>query len=325
MSGLHLTNMDSPLAGTFLVDDVAALAEDLKSGNWASAALVAGTATLDTAATIADPLGSLFAAGLGWLEDHLDPLTSWLDELTGDAGAVEALARPWEQVAEQLSEDARRLVDRARSDLAHMHGPAVSAYLGYVGDLGERVESLAKGSEAMASAIKLAATIVEVVHGIVRDALAQVVGTALSAAAEEVFSLGLATPAVIAQVSTRVADMTARVSGSVHDLVSSVKTLEKLVTQLDHAVGEVRQLLDHVHPDVARGKHVPGWLDERAPHESGPHAARHAAKQQPFLRKLANRERETAKVEFWRDGVAEGLLGGAAGARPDDEGAPAEK
>lgn len=54
--------------------------------------------------------------------------------------------------------------------------------------------------------------VVQAVHDLVRDTLAQLVGSIISWAAEAVFTLGLATPPVIVgQVSTRVSSLATRV------------------------------------------------------------------------------------------------------------------
>lgn len=254
----------SATSGTFLVDDVTKLAGDLANGSWKSGAMLGVTTAIDLAATVSDPIGSLIAAGLGWLMDHLSPLKDWLNDLTGNAGEVEAFARTWENVAARLSEESQQLARRAATDLSHMEGPAVEAYLEHVRGLSEHLEALAKASEGVGGAISAAAMMVDIVHGIVRDVLAQVVGSLISYAAEEVFSLGLATPLVVEQATTRVSEATARVSNTVRDLVSSVKALEQLIAKLDHAVGEIREVLDHIHPDAARNAHVKGWL-ERSP------------------------------------------------------------
>jgi hypothetical protein len=304
----------SRFSGTFLLDDIDKLASDIGNGSWMSTGLMSVTTTIDLAATISDPIGSLVAAGLGWLMDHLDPLKTWLNELTGDAGAVEGFAGTWENVAGRLSEEAALLGRRVSSDLSQMMGPAVATYKNFARDLSEHIEALAKASESVAGGLKNAAMVVEAVHGLVRDVLAQVVGSLISYAAEEVFTLGLATPLVIEQATTRVSAATARVSGSVRELVTSVKALKELVESLDRSVGKVRDLLDHVHPEVARGRHSPSWTDPRSPRPSTPHLPKHAAPAASLKDRLGN----VTRVEGSRDVVAEGAAAGAQRTRGEE-------
>ncbi|MBS1905238.1 MAG: hypothetical protein JST33_01455 [Actinobacteria bacterium] len=78
----------------------------------------------------------------------------------------------------------------------------------------------------------MASTIVQVVHDMVRDSLAQLVGSLISYAAELVFSLGLATPLVIEQASTRVSALAGRFAKKIPDLVAAVRKLGELVEKL---------------------------------------------------------------------------------------------
>jgi hypothetical protein len=71
--------------------------------------------------------------------------------------------------------------------------------------------------------------------------LSQLVGSAISWASEAVLSLGLATPWIVEQVSTRVASWTAKVGSKMTALVRSVKALSKL---LDELRGLLRQADD---------------------------------------------------------------------------------
>ena len=59
---------------------------------------------MDAVATAIDPLGTLIAWGVGWVLDHIDPLKSWLNDLTGDAGRVIGFAQTWANAAGALQE-----------------------------------------------------------------------------------------------------------------------------------------------------------------------------------------------------------------------------
>ncbi|MGZ4445474.1 MAG: WXG100 family type VII secretion target [Nocardioides sp.] len=302
--GITNTSDGHALDGTFLAYDIQQTALALKNHDWASLALIGVADGLDTAATISDPFGSLLAAGAGWLMDHFEPLKGWLDDLTGDPGAVEAFSGQWEGVASSVDSSAEDLRVRVHTDLAHMQGDSIESYRGFVDRLAENVDAVKEGAEGMAGALRFAASMVEAVHGIVRDAIAQIVGSALSWLGEEVFSLGLATGWVIEQVSTRVASVSAHIGTTVTELVRSCHALEALVNQLDWAVGAVRSALDHLHPDVARGRHAAPWLHDHPGHLPG--GGRHAG----GSKGLGERLGDVASVEWPRNLPAEA---GAAG------------
>ena len=63
----------------------------------------------------------------------------------------------------------------------------------------------------MGVGMQIASTIVKIVHDLTRDALTQLAGTAISAATTAAATLGFGTPWAVAQVSTRVAALSARV------------------------------------------------------------------------------------------------------------------
>lgn len=302
--GFTNTTGDHALDGTFLLYDIKETAQALANHDWASLALIGVADGFDAAATISDPFGSLLAAGAGWLMDHFEPLKGWLEDLTGDPGAVEAFSGQWEDVAGSLQSSIDDLRVRVHTDLAHMEGDAIEGYTRFIEKVTEAVEGVREGAEGMAGALRFASAMVEAVHGLVRDTIAQIVGAAVSWLAEEVFSLGLATGWVAEQVSTRVASVAGKIGTTVHELVTSCRELETLVNKLDSAVGEVRSALDHLHPDVARGKHSAPWLHDHTPSTGA--GGRHAG----TIESVPDRIIKVGRDEIWRDGLAES---GAAG------------
>ena len=117
------------------------------------------------------------------------------------------------------------------------------------------MDHIKEAAEGTAAGLDKAAAVIDLVHGIVRDVIAQICGAIVSWAAELVFSLGLATPLVIEQATTRISDAVTKISTKVTGLVQSCHALEELLRKLDSAVTELRQGLDAIHPGAARGAH----------------------------------------------------------------------
>lgn len=226
----------SAVAGTFLVESVVGLGDALESGSWLDVGLAGATVALDAAALAVDPLGQLLAMGLGWLIEHVEPLTSWLEELTGDAGAVETFAATWDTVGRRLDTAGQDYAQAVRTDLETMSGEALAAYTAHAQRVVAELTAVGGSATAMASALRLCATVVQVVHDVVRDAIAQVVGSAISWAAELALTAGLATPVVAAQVSTKVASLATRVGSKVAALLTSVRALRGLAEELADAL-----------------------------------------------------------------------------------------
>lgn len=249
----------SPLSGTMLLESLASLSEAIDSGSWLDIALSGLSTALDTAAAVMDPLGQLLAAGLGWLMEHLQPLKGWLNDLTGDPGAVTGFAGTWANIATQTAAAADAYGRIVVSDLEGMSGQAVGAYARYADDVAKHLRGMSGSASAVASSLQVAATVVQVVHDVVRDALAEIVGAAISWAAEIVLTVGLGTPWVISQVATRVSSLATRVGGKVTALISSTKSLRNLIDALKGALSNLAQGLrgarpGSIHaPDVPRG------------------------------------------------------------------------
>ncbi|MFJ4166173.1 glycohydrolase toxin TNT-related protein [Microbacterium sp. NPDC089698] len=246
-------NTTSPLQGTFLLEDGEALVSAIKSGDWVAGGFAAFGAVMDTVAAVSDPLGSLIAAGLGWLMEHLQPLKGWLNDLTGDSGAVAGFAQTWTNVGTQLRQSAGDLAT-VLGDLDAADGAAVQAYLAFQRDVVAHLKGAASWADGLATGMQMASTIVQVVHDMVRDALAQLVGSLISYAAELVLSLGLATPLVIEQASTRVAALATKFSKKIPDMVAAIRKLGDLVEKLKALFTRFGDTADSL---LKGGKHGP--------------------------------------------------------------------
>lgn len=253
----------SPLAGTFLGYDGYSLVTDMAQGHWLAAGLDAVATGLDVAATVSNPIGALLEAGIGWVLDHLEPLKGWLDDLTGDPELVRSYGGTWENVARELEAVASTLRSQVSGDLAGMTGSAVDAYRSFADELAGGLEHTASMASETAASFTTLGTVVDVVHGLVRDILSAIVAYAISSLAEEIFSLGLATPLVVEQISTKVADGVAQVGSKVRGVVESCEALKSVITKVDTAIEDAQRALNKINP--ALGSEGPRHL--RAPGE----------------------------------------------------------
>lgn len=251
--------------GAMLLDSLAQLNSSLHSGDWVAAGLSGVGVALDTVATAVDPLGSLIAAGLGWLMEHLEPLKGWLNDLTGDAGAVLGFAATWDNVAAAMNDAGDELNRVVTADLEAMSGASVLAYAAYANGLADRVRAAGASSASMASALRTCSTVVQVVHDLVRDTLAQLVGSIISWVSTLVATAGLATPYVASQVATRVSSIATRVGKSVIDVITTGRSLQNLLEAMKDALAGLAS--------GVRGR-LPGGAPGRVPSSASP-APRH--------------------------------------------------
>ncbi len=259
-------NTSSPLGGTMLLESLGDHAKALESGSWLEIGLASFGVAMDTAAAVMDPIGQLLAAGLGWLMEHLEPLKGWLNDLTGDPGAVAGFAATWDNVKTALLGAAEELQRVVAADLAEMSGRAVAAYGRYAGDFGAHVSAAAGAAGSVAGALRVCSTVVQVVHDLVRDALAELVGAAISWAAEIALTVGLGTPWVASQVATRVSSLATRVGTKVTEVITSVRSLKQLVEALKEALGTLARTLRGAKPGSV---HAPDAPTVHAPDATG--------------------------------------------------------
>lgn len=221
----------TPFSGAFLIEDGQGIVNAIQSGDWVEGGMAAFSAVLDTAAAIIDPIGTLIANGLGWVLDHIEPLKGWLNDITGSAGEVAAFAQTWENISGRMHDSGDTFLRRTH-DLDDLSGAAIDAYLAFAADGAKHLHATGDWASAISTGLQMASTLVQIVHDLVRDAISQVVGTAISAATEMVLTVGLATPFVIGQVGTKVASLATRVGRTVTRLLSSFKSLSRVIDTL---------------------------------------------------------------------------------------------
>ena len=88
---------DNATDGARIIDTVWKCAEDFNNpSDWAFDGVALG---LDVLGFVANPLGTLVGAGIGWLIEHVSVLKEPLDDLAGDPGAINVVAAAWGEVA----------------------------------------------------------------------------------------------------------------------------------------------------------------------------------------------------------------------------------
>ncbi|MCE1180614.1 MAG: hypothetical protein LWW86_16490 [Micrococcales bacterium] len=280
----------SGTSGAGLIDSGWSTIDALCQGRWIDAALSGVSTVLDTAAAVSDPLGSLIAAGIGWVIDHLNPIKRWFDEVTGNPEGVVAQAQTWGNVSDGAKSAASQWRSDASRVLEPMEGTAVDSYWSFASERTDALDALGGAALGMQTAMSVSAGLVGFVHGFLRDMLSQIIGSILSYAVEIVASLGTMVPWVIEQVSTRVAALSGRASTFVNGLINSGSRLGRLLGELRTFGQAVLRFLDRISPNGAghtpqhrmpgpvEGPPTPGPWTRRPPAGWSPNGgARHAA------------------------------------------------
>jgi len=230
-------------SGAGLLDSTASYCEALASESWVDGALSSVAIGFDVYATALDPFGSLFAAGIGWIIDHLEPLRGWFDDLAGNPEEVSAFAGTWLNVSTHVDDVRTDYLQEANRRLGEMTGPGVDAYRQHVKNQGDRLELLATVSKGLSVGYEGMSALVAFVHSLVRDAIAQVVGAILSYVGELVLTLGAATPLVIHQASTRVSALVSEVVPKIQGLTRSGQSLDDIMSTLRDILNDIPRFL----------------------------------------------------------------------------------
>jgi hypothetical protein len=247
-------------SGVWIAEDIELIGQGVRNGSWVDGSLGVVGAGLDALAIVSDPVGALLQYGVAWIIEHVKPLTEALDWLAGSPGQIAGHAQTWRNVAGSLRDSAAN-VDRAvRWDVAEWGGTAGPAYRAWAGQQYTALDGLAKAADTMAAITEGAGMLIAAVRILVRDAIATCVSRLIVYAAEEAFSLGVATPLVVEQVSTLVASWAGKIARWLKALLASLRRLIPSVHRLGELIEELKKILNRL-----RGK----GAGSRDPHDPG--------------------------------------------------------
>ncbi|MFC7532247.1 WXG100 family type VII secretion target [Actinoplanes sp. GCM10030250] len=234
-------------SGLGLVEDAVEISNGIHDNSWVDATLGGVGGSLDTLALAIDPFGSLMAWGVGWLIEHVKPLTDALDWLAGDPAEIAAHAATWRNISASATDIHQQYASAVRTHTAHWHGTSGDAYRNHaIGHLGA-IEGIAAVTKGIASAVEGAGLLVALVREIVRDLISQFVATLgvrlPQWLAAEGLTLGLATPVVVSHVATLVATWAGRIQHFVRALLDSLRRLSGRLTELTGILDRLKHLL----------------------------------------------------------------------------------
>ncbi|MEV4276891.1 WXG100 family type VII secretion target [Actinoplanes xinjiangensis] len=233
--------------GLGLVEDARQVSDGIRNNSWVDATLGGVGGSLDVLAVTVDPLGSLFAWGVGWLMEHVKPLKDALDWLAGKPDEIAAHAATWRNVAASATEAHQRYAAAVRMQTADWYGASGDAYRTHAGEQLAAVDGIATVTSALSYAVEGAGLLVGLVREIVRDLIAQFVATLAVRLpqwlAEAGVTLGLATPVAAAQVATLVAEWVNRIQHFIRALFSSLRRLNGRLGELAGILDRLKQLL----------------------------------------------------------------------------------
>lgn len=235
----------SPTAGAGLLTDVANLTGDHGALDFALDGVSFG---LDALSMTVDPFGAIASAGVGWLLNHVSFLRDFLDQLTGDAAQIEAVAQTWRNVERQLA-DASVQYQGVLFGVDTWSGAAADDYRTAACDYIRLLDAIAHECGTTAEGVEIAGILVGTERALVYEALSAFIGRcvveAIAALASSWFTFGGSIAAFIAVV-----DVDASIQAE--KFAMGVGALMRKVGQLVHRLDGVSTHADELGTAITR-------------------------------------------------------------------------
>ncbi|MFB9925567.1 RHS repeat-associated core domain-containing protein [Amycolatopsis halotolerans] len=255
--------------GVNVLDDAIGAYDGIKSGSWIEGGIAALGTAMDLLTIAMNPVGTLISYGLNWLIEHVKPLQDALNQLAGDADQITAYSQTWGNIAKAVEKAAKDLGDSVQKDTAHWGGQAADAYRANVKNKIDHLNAAATCASGISTVVEVVGVITAAVRAMVRDMITQAVGDFIQDALEEVCSLGLGTPVVVAQVVEQVSAWIEKIGALVKKLINSVEKLRPLMSKLEEIFAAVKKVMSELHGRPGGdGTHV---SSAEPGHPGGPH------------------------------------------------------
>ncbi|MFD2420482.1 DUF6531 domain-containing protein [Amycolatopsis pigmentata] len=245
-------------SGISVLDDAAGVYDGVQSGSWIEGGLAAFGTGMDLLTMAMNPVGTLISYGLNWLIEHVQPLQDALNHLAGDADQIAAYSQTWKNVAESVKKAAQDLASTVEKDTANWTGQAADTYRANLKNKIDHINAASTCAETISTVVQIVGVITGAVRGLVRDMVTQAVGDFIQDALEEVCSLGLGTPVVVAQVVEQVSAWIEKITGVIKKLINSVEKLRPMMSKLEEIFAAIKKVMAELHGRPGEEPHLAG-------------------------------------------------------------------
>jgi hypothetical protein len=240
--------------GAGVLEAAMGVKDGLASGSYWSAAGNGAVVGLSALSAIMDPFQVIFAAGVGWLMEHVAILREPLDWLAGDPKEIEGHAETWRNLQERTYDATEYFADRVNNTAAGWGSLAADAYRSKAGKMAESALALGAVADAMAEATVLAGSIVGLVRNTVRDLIAEVVGAAVSKALQALLVVTI--PKIVADVAIMVAKWAAKITKVLKRLTAAIHELGAKLPALARVFDKIKEVMDEAITEAAHGSTI---------------------------------------------------------------------
>ena len=241
------THETDPLKDAGIVGDIRDLCN---SKGWLEATLNSIGVAADLVDAAVNPIKTAVSWAVNWIISHIDPLPDMLQQFTGDPEKVEAAALTWERIGDQWTQAAAELEAAVTAGLSAQVCRTLSAYKVQIGSVIETFRSLGDACRVVATCLNILSAMVKIVYDLTREAIGDLIGTFVQSVVEAVATVGLATPAIVAQISATVSQWVTRITTKGKQVLNGFQEALKSFTKLDGVLeklgGALKKLFSHV-------------------------------------------------------------------------------
>lgn len=252
-----------PLAGAGLLDSGASAWGDIGKamngeGDWFSLAVDGISVGLDLLGMALDPLGEVVKAGVGWLMEHISFIREPLEMLTGDPGAITAVSKTWQNIAQQLTKTAANYGE-AINGIQAWAGETAQKYRTAATDYANGLNALAAHADDVGQGVAIAGMVVATERAIVFDMIAsfisRIITEAIVAAAAAAPSFGASMGAFFTSLSV---DLTMTMANITKRFSKLLTVIKRFVKKFD-SLGETGKKVAKTLGDKSQSMH--NWAD----------------------------------------------------------------
>lgn len=225
--------------GAGIFESVSGVVDGVIHGDWLGVAGNGVATGLSLIGAVMDPLQAVFAAGVGWLMEHVSFLREPLDKLMGDPHAIDGHAVSWRNIEQRIYDAVDYFVDQVNKSTEAWAADSAEAYRRRARDHAQSVQSLGKIAGGMSTATTIVGAMVGVMRNTIRDIVAEVVGACISKAVQAVTVVLI--PKIVAEVAVLVGKTSAKILNLLKRLFTAIKQMGKFTKQLGGFIEEIGQ------------------------------------------------------------------------------------
>ncbi|GAB1688681.1 hypothetical protein [Krasilnikovia sp. M28-CT-15] len=223
--------------GAGIFESACGLVDGMMNGDWLGAGGNAVATGLSLIGAVMDPLQAVFAAGVGWLMEHVSFLREPLDKLMGNPKAIEGHAQSWYNIEKRLYDAVDFFANEVNRSTAAWAAQSAEAYRRLARNHAESLQALGKIADGMSKATTIVGAMVGVVRNTLRDIIAEVVGACISKAIQA------ATVVLIPKVAAEVAVLVAKTSAKI---LTVLKRLFAAIKEMGVATNKMGSLIEEI-------------------------------------------------------------------------------